>query len=199
MGVYFASSSLGPLRKGIGLCSALVVISGSVLTSHAASRLEYRSALMAATWIHHASAGAWIGGLPYLLVTLYSPLQVAEAQRILGRFSKLAMTSVGALLAAAAGLSILYIDLPAGLYGSSYGIMVLGKICLAAGLLAVGGMNYRLARTLTSRGREALSRLRVLIEAEVPLIGLGALVLAASLTPSAPPAIDLLGRPAQPG
>ncbi len=44
----------------------ILILSGTVMTSHAAARLENRGALAFLTLVHHAAGAAWIGGLPYL-------------------------------------------------------------------------------------------------------------------------------------
>ena len=43
---------------------------GTLMTSHAAARVEHRVELAFLTLVHHAAGAAWIGGLPYLLWAL---------------------------------------------------------------------------------------------------------------------------------
>src|SRR5204863_398397 len=75
------------------LC-CLFILTGSVLSSHAASRLDWRSALVALTLTHHSAGAAWIGSIPYLLVVLRRPPDPDALARITGRFSTAAIIAV---------------------------------------------------------------------------------------------------------
>lgn len=169
---------------------ALVVLSCGVLTSHAVSRIEERAFLAAGTAIHQLAAAVWIGGLPQLWMTLHgsdSDRQSATAQR----FSRLALGSVIALFGSGLAMTLRYVDSPAALYGTSYGIMLGVKALFFGVLLCIGACNRMLLRS-PDRDRAKLL-LRRLLEAEIG-IGITAILAAASLT-SQPPAVDLkLGR-----
>src|SRR5262245_50021504 len=54
-------------RATLFLIPAAAMIISSVMTSHAASRMEGRSVLTVLTIIHYVATASWIGGLPYLL------------------------------------------------------------------------------------------------------------------------------------
>jgi putative copper resistance protein D len=176
------------------LLFAAGLVATSVATSHAAARLEGRALPVLLTALHQAAAGCWIGGLPYLLLTLPRTAGRAAARRIAARFSRLAQASVAVLLAAGIGLALLYVGAPPAILGTAYGAMVGAKILLFALLLALGAFNYSLVKSAgqaPGAGGEAslLTRLRRFAEAEVG-IGFTAILTAASLT-SQPPAADL--------
>jgi len=159
------------------------------LKRHAAARLDEQTILIVATAAHQASAAAWIGGLPYLLLTLRSCDDVLQAASVCRRFSRLAVVSVSLLFAAGLVLSKLYIGDASGLYGTTYGIMVAAKVLLFGLILLLGSLNFRLIRNRSGSDIRWLKQLRRISEAEIG-IGITVILAAASLT-SQPPAIDL--------
>ena len=116
------------LRRPMGLLApAVLIIVAATMTSHAMARLDNRLPLAVLTAAHQAAAAAWIGGLAYLLISLKQFPAPAIARNLCAKFSRLAMLSVGVLAAAGFGLSRAYVASWDAAYGSSYGIMVLGK------------------------------------------------------------------------
>ncbi|HEY7305262.1 MAG TPA: CopD family protein [Bryobacteraceae bacterium] len=188
LGILSAINASQP--KAWELACSVVILSATVATSHAAARMDHQIILIAATAGHQLAASAWIGGLPYLLLTLRnrggSP---SEAIALCKRFSNLALVSVSLLFAAGITLSIFYIGDPSALYGTTYGIMVCAKTLLFALILCLGAINFRLIRSHDQSGVNWLRRLGRIGEAEIG-IGITVLLAAASLT-SQPPAIDL--------
>jgi putative copper resistance protein D len=179
-----------PRAKVWGLVCSAVILSATVATSHAAARLDDQAILIAATAGHQLAAAAWIGGLPYLLLTLRQRSDSPpEAIALCKRFSNLAVASVLLLFTAGVTLSVFYIGDPSGIYGTTYGIMVGAKVVLFALILVLGGINFRLIRNHGQSGAVWLGRLRRIGEAEIG-IGVTVLLAAASLT-SQPPASDL--------
>ena len=173
----------------LGILCAGIILSAEVATSHAAARLDEQTILIVATAAHQASAAAWIGGLPYLLLTLRSCDDVSQAASVCRRFSRLAVVSVSLLFAAGLVLSKLYIGDASGLYGTTYGIMVAAKVLLFGLILLLGSLNFRLIRNRSGSDIRWLKQLRRISEAEIG-IGITVILAAASLT-SQPPAIDL--------
>ncbi len=181
----------GAAVPGWALCLAgLGIVTAMVFTSHAAARLDDRFLLGLTTALHIIGASVWIGGIPYLLIGLTAAREDLSAGLVGRRFSLMAMASVALLLAAGIGLALGYIDTPAAIYGTAYGVMVTSKVMLFGCLLALGAANYfAVERLLHQDGTRAL-RLRRFAEAEIG-IGITVFFAAASLT-SAPPAIDLV-------
>ena len=177
----------------LGGIAALVV--STAWTSHGVARLGDRSVLLALSAVHQLAASVWVGGLVHLLVALGHPRVSPATATVIGRrFSALALLSVGALIAGGAGLSSVYVDGARGSIGTTYGLMVVTKVVLLGGLLAVGSLSYLTAR----RGRDAASpsRLRHLVEVELG-VGVTVLFAAASLA-SLPPAVDVVADRATP-
>lgn len=173
----------------LGALGCAMILCGSVMTSHSVGRLEHRWPLAVLTFAHHFSSAAWIGGLPYLLLSLRRAPSTEGAARVTRRFSRVAMVSVPVLIGAGATLSLLYVGSVAALTGTAYGIMVLSKIVLTCLVLIFGALNYRIVNAIRAGIRTGFLQLRRFSEAEVG-IGVTILLAAASLT-SSPPAVDV--------
>lgn len=170
----------------LGLLSLAVLLS-SVATSHAFSRVQGRTTAVIFTGLHLAAAGCWIGGLPYLLISIRRMPDGGAKQRVLSRYSRIALLSVGVLVASGIATAFRYVDSADALYGTAYGIMLLSKFVLLAAMLVLGAMN----RSIVNRADPAGIRLRLQHFVGVEIgIGIAAVLTATSMT-SQPPAIDL--------
>jgi len=169
--------------------ACLVILLAAVATSHAWSRMEYRGTLTVMTFLHQATAGIWIGGLPFLLIAITKIKNEHAAGLITQRFSRMAMVGVVMLLGAGIGMSLLYLDAPNAVYGTSYGAMVMSKVFLFGVLLILGALNRKIVAALRANQFGLLTRLRRFAEIEIG-IGFTVILAAASLT-SQPPAVDL--------
>jgi putative copper resistance protein D len=158
-------------------------------TSHASGRLESRAILLLLDGIHQFAAAVWIGGLVHLAAAAVRRGDRPWTVAVLRRFSNLALASVGALVAAGVGLTWYYAGAPTALLGTSYGVMVLTKMVILGGLVALGALNSRAIRRLDGAPTADQAMMRRFVEVEIGL-GLTVLFAAASLT-SLPPAIDL--------
>jgi len=165
---------------------ALVIMGASVMTNHAASRLEWRALLVTLSCIHELATGFWIGGLPFLVLGLYRAKDLTTRWYMTERFSRMALFSVAGLVISGTTMSVLYIGSWPAVFGTSYGVMVVAKATMLGALLLLGGLNFLMIRNVEKRN--ALPRLRRLIEAELG-IGITVILTAASLT-SQPPAVD---------
>jgi len=166
---------------------ALGVIAAMVATSHAASRLESRGVLITYTALHLVAVGCWIGGLPYLLLSLRAHPNPEAELRMLRRFSSVAMICVGVIAATGVGTCLYYFDSWSALYGTAYGVMMASKTALFAVLLLLGAVN----RSIVNRNskEDITSRLRYFVATEVG-VAMAVILIAVSMT-TQPPAIDL--------
>lgn len=164
-----------------------IVLGASVMTDHAASRIEGRALLITLTALHEASTGFWIGGLPFLLLGLHLDRNKSTQWYLTQRFSRLALISVVVLVGSGIGMSVSYIGSFRALIGTSYGLMLMAKVAMLGAMLTLGGINFLMLRR--SGPAETIPRLRRLVEAEIG-IGITIVLSAASMT-SQPPAIDL--------
>lgn len=177
------------LKGYVPVLAALVILSSTVATSHAVARLDHRPVLLLATAAHQAATACWIGGLPFLLVSLAAAKDSASAYFLCRRFSLLAIVSVCVLASAGIVMSCFYVGSVSALYGTNYGLMLIGKVILFAMVLLLGSFNRSITRQLRRGDTNLLFRLRRFGEAEIG-IGITAILTAASLT-SQPPAVDL--------
>jgi len=167
---------------------AALVMTSTVLTSHAVARLELRLPLVLLTVLHQLATAAWLGGLPYLLIAIRRAPSSELARQLCARFSQLAVASVVTLAVAGVSLSFAYVGSLQAVYGTSYGAMVATKMLLFILLLLLGALNFQLVRT--GQASSILASLKRFGEAEIG-IGITVILAAASLT-SLPPAADLV-------
>ena len=185
--IYFIAMSKHRYALWFLVVLVLVVLSASVMTDHAASRVEGRAWLVTLTALHELATGFWIGGLPFLLLGLYVQRDSTVQWYLTRRFSRLALLSVILLVGSGLLMSFSYVGSWGGLFGTSYGLMLVAKIVMLGAMLALGGINFFMLRKYSPA--ETIPRLRRLVEAEVG-IGLTIVLSAASMT-SQPPAVDL--------
>jgi putative copper resistance protein D len=169
------------------MLACTLIIAGSVMASHSVARVDSRWLLVCLTVAHHIATAVWIGGLPYLLLSIrHSP---AVAAALTARFSRVAVVSVCVLLGAGASLAFLYVGSVGALIGTGYGLMTASKAALTGLILGLGALNFRIARQVRRGDTSDLVPLRRFSEAEIG-IGFTAILVAASLT-STPPAVDI--------
>ncbi len=185
----------GSRRLHAAFVPGALVLAASVAQSHSASRLHDRGLLVLLTAMHHLGTAGWVGAMLFLLLALRASPSLSNARALGQRYSVLALWSVPTLLLGGIGMSFFYVGSLAGVYGTTYGVMILAKIFLMLAMLLLGAGNFRMLR---AAGEPApgplpnhafLLRLRRFSEAEIGL-GITALLAAASLT-SQPPAVDL--------
>ena len=170
----------------------LLLLVATVSTSHAAARMDHRLVLALATALHHLGTAAWIGAMPFLLISLARAETVEEARDMTRRYSQMALLSVAVLVLAGIYMAWFFVGTWNGLYGTSYGLLLLAKIYLLLVMLLMGSGNWLLVRRLDTDPQPLLVRLRRFAEAE---IGLGFTVILAAASMSAqPPAGDVTDK-----
>lgn len=166
------------------------------LNGHAAGS-ERALALVPAHAIHLVAAGAWLGGLPAwfglvrAMAVVTDPAAAAFATVALRRFSRLATVCVAAITGAGVALAWEFVADGGDLLGTSYGRLIVAKLFLLAGALA---MADRLRRRLLPRlgsgaGREDFARAARAVSVEAGC-GFGILVLGAWLAQTTPATHD---------
>jgi putative copper resistance protein D len=181
----FLKRNAGLLIQILITVSALALLSSIVYLSHAVSQMNHRLLLVIFTALHHLGTVAWLGAMPYLIVTIRSDDDAGRIGSITRRYSWMALVSVVVLVAAGIGMAWFYVGSTAGLYGTSYGLMLLAKIYLLGLMLTLGAGNWYLLRRSTDLPTPLLLRLRRFSEAEIGL-GFTVLLAAASLTAQSP-------------
>jgi putative copper resistance protein D len=167
----------------------LPLLIATVATSHAEARMDHRLSLALATAAHHLGTAAWIGAMPFLLVSLGRAESPQEARSMVKRYSSMAILSVVILVLAGIYMAWFYVGTWEGLYGTSYGVLLLAKIYLLLVMLTMGTLNWVLGRRLNTDPQPLLARLRRFAEVEIGL-GFTAILAAASMS-AQPPAVDV--------
>ena len=166
-----------------------LILASTVMTSHSASRLDGRLMLVSMTALHYLATAAWIGGLPYLLLSAKRLPDPEVKSQIMRNFSRLAQVSVAVLFLAGLAMAWVYVGSWNAMYGTAYGVMLGAKIAMFLVLLLLGAANYFVVRGIENdRGTGARSLL-CFGEAEIG-IGLTVILTAASMT-AQPPSVDL--------
>lgn len=183
------------------LLSAAALLSlacvGHTQTDEGITRLAH----MSADGAHLLAAGAWFGGLLALAYVLIlarwppSPEHTASAVMALTRFANMGYVAVAVLVASGLVNTWLLVGSPAGLMGTAYGQLLLVKISLFAGMLALAMANrFWLVPRLVSQAKRGdaatgLRRLHRHVVAEQVLAL--AIVLIVSVLGTIEPAIAL--------
>ena len=171
-----------PTRRYLVLACGVVAAFTATLVSHATALGNAKD--MALDLIHVLSVSAWSGGVvAFLWIHLRSRVYEPEVlRRTTSRFSLVALTSVGLLVAAGVLQSLDRLVLAQDLYETPYGLALLAKGALLVVVLAIAAFN--LLRYGPHGDRRALMRGTVL---EAALLA-GVFVAAGALTALPPPA-----------
>ncbi len=166
-----------------------VELAAATLSTHAAARMQDSTPLLFVEALHQLGAAIWIGGIPTFVMALARISDGVAWRRVSARFSRMSMAGVACILVSGVAMSLAYIGSWQAVYGTAFGVMVVAKVAMFAGLLALGLGNFLTTERL--RGNPGASVLRMKRFAEVEIgIGISIFFAAASLT-SVPPGIDL--------
>lgn len=164
----------------VALLAALAALGSFLLVGHTVSS-EPRWLVVGATSAHLLAGAVWLGGLAALGVLLARPAapdEAADAARLVGGFSRLALASV--VLVAGSGTALAWVQVGGAraLVTTTYGVTLLIKAGVVAAVVAVAAYNNRrLVPAVQAGRRRGWSILARTVRIE--LVGL-AIVLAAS-------------------
>lgn len=129
---------------GIVLVAAVAMFVSFPMGGHAAVINEYGSIAYAGELMHLLAGAIWLGGMPAVLLAIWSRKEVSIAQtaEAMDRFSKLATVSVFLVMIGGAALSFTMFTEPAELVTTPYGLMLLGKIAVVGLVAALGAYNH---------------------------------------------------------
>ena len=176
-----ASSSSGERRGtaalgGVALSGIVMAVTIS-LGSHAAALVDIGPALVA-DLIHLLAVGAWVGGLPVLLLVALDARNArttgsaaVHLTEVAARFSAIATVAVGLIVVTGVYSAWLQVVEPARLWSTEYGLLLVVKLALVAPLLALGGVNLGWTRPRLAgaggAGARPAKALRTLVAAEI--------------------------------
>jgi copper transport protein len=118
--------------------TAALASTWSLVTHSAGSGLEWLS--VPADVIHLSAAGVWVGGLPVLLGVLLRSGDVAAMRTAIPRFSTIAGSCVGILVATGIYQSWREVGTFPALFSTTYGVRLMVKLGLVAVLLSIGAL-----------------------------------------------------------
>lgn len=212
----WTQADTGPrwLRMAVSLTVAVGLGLAVALTGHAADRGNVTVAVMA-DWLHVVATAVWAGGLLWLRLLL-PRLDARAAAEALRRFSRVAATCVGVLVATGLVNAFQQVASPAALVATSYGRALMVKVVLVAAMVGLGSLTrFYVIPGLTGRagrfssavtrgvtaimgqghGSAALLRRGLLWIGFECLIGLAVLWCAAILTQVPPPRAAMMLTP----
>jgi putative copper export protein len=176
------------LLAGAGVLSLLTAFAIS-WASHPASR---GTLALAADYIHLVGAAVWVGAIGAMLILVGPARRLSSASRedllraCLIRFSRLAAPLVIVLALAGGYLALRQLPGPGSLVTSGYGVILLAKTAVFAGILLLAGYHRQSVIPRIASGARVDSLRRTLaLEAGLLLV---TLALAAVLSQTAPPA-----------
>jgi copper resistance protein D len=141
-------------------------------------------------FVHLAGVAYWMGALVPLLIVASSP-DPDRIAAVLRRFSAIAAVAVGALIMAGGALLWLLLGTVDAATNSAYGRLVLLKLALAVGLLALAAFNkLRLTPRIARADVAAVASLRRSIGAEIAVASAILLVTATFTTIVGPPVLE---------
>ncbi len=157
----------------LSVCLGVGLLATLSLTSHAAATVGIRAPAIANDLVHLIAASVWIGGLAGLLLlaaTALTTLAGPQSRRVLAavvpRFSVLAGLSVATLVVTGVYSAWAQVTIVEAL-ASPYGVALLAKIALVAGLLLLAAVNLLWVRPRLAGDDSAARWLRRLVTAEV--------------------------------
>jgi putative copper resistance protein D len=178
-----AAASLALLCAGAGLAIA-------PLGGHSAAA-EPAWPAMAAHASHLLAAGAWWGALP-ALAALIRTASAGAAAPVFARFSGIALACMTVIAASGAALALVHVERWPALMGTRYGQLLMLKLLLLAGVLALAArLRWRLLPALQAGGAGSGRRCSAWMLAECGIAALIVLI-AAQLAQSVPARHDAI-------
>ena len=150
------------------------------LSGHASGTEGLRPLTLTTDVLHVLAAGAWVGGLAFLIYSEWTWRSTAETEPssllpvLVPIFSSVAIASVATLIATGSVAAWIHLESFGALVGTSYGRLLSLKLAFVLSALGLGAVNWR---RLTPRldgdaGQDALRRnaARELLLAQVVLV-----------------------------
>jgi copper transport protein len=134
---------LWPARWSLWLLGAAgaVAMLVHVVGGHAASPSSVWLLNIAVQWVHLTAIGVWVGGLFWLLLGLRGTARPERAAAI-GAFTRVATVTLVIVLATGLARALGEVGSLGALVDTSYGVTLLVKIGLVAGLVGLGALNH---------------------------------------------------------
>lgn len=187
--------------KGVGRLSKAAAAAALIGTGLALALSGHASAAAPqwltrpAVFVHGVAAAFWFGALVPMAAALRQP--DAGAHAALGRFSRVIVYVLAALVAAGVVLALVQVVRPEALAGTEYGRVLLVKLCFVLVLLGLAALNrWRFTAPALAANAAAATNLRRSIGVEIVVAT--AIVAAVALWRFTPPPRVLIAESATP-
>lgn len=135
------------------LWGTAIALGASSVISHAAGSRTAAWAALLLDWTHLIAVAAWVGGLAALVFVIPAALRALDSESArkallaaLRRFSPIAAACLPIVIATGVFSASLWVR-PDDLTTTGYGLALLVKLAMAAGLVALGAVHYAALRT----------------------------------------------------
>ncbi len=134
---------LWPARWSLWTLGAagVVAVLVHVAAGHAASPSSFWLLNVVVQWVHMSAVGVWVGGLLWLLVGLRGR-DHAERVAAVAAFTRIATVTLVVVLATGLARALVEVGSLGALFDTRYGLTLVVKVALVAGLVALGALNH---------------------------------------------------------
>ena len=134
---------LWPARWSLWVLGATgaVAVLAHVLAGHAASPGSIEALNVFVQWVHMTAIGFWVGGLLWLLLG-FRGRDAAGRRAAVGVFTRVATIVLVVVLASGLARALVEVGSVSALFDTDYGLTLLVKIALVAGLVGLGALNH---------------------------------------------------------
>lgn len=133
-----AFGGLDGLASECALATLPAVLLTSALTSHGAALPSGAAPGIAIDWLHIVGATLWVGGL--ITLAAFVPA-LGPKREVVSRFGRLALVASMIVLLSGVLQGVLEVGNPGALLGTLYGQLLLVKVVLLVGMLALAALN----------------------------------------------------------
>jgi copper transport protein len=164
---------------------AIVTMLAFALSGHAGAPDRFRWAWIGTQWLHLVAIGVWVGGLAWLLATLWS-MDAPEKARAVRRFSQIAGIALAFVVLTGVLRAVNAFGSFSALFDTGYGTAFIWKLALFLPLLGLGALNrYRVLPRL-ERENPGTNAIRRTVSGEV-LLGVGVFAVTGIMAGLIPP------------
>ncbi len=134
---------LWPARWSLWLLGAFgaAAVAVHVAAGHAASPSSFEVLNIFVQWVHMTAVGVWVGGLFWLLMG-FRGRDADERGAAVGTFTRLATAVLVIVLVTGLARALAEVGSVGAVFDTDYGITLLVKIALVAGLVGLGALNH---------------------------------------------------------
>jgi copper transport protein len=118
-----------------------VAVFAHVLAGHAASPSSVEALNVFVQWVHMTAIGFWVGGL-FCLLLGFRGRDAAGRRAAVAIFTRIATIVLVVVLASGLARALVEVGSVSALFDTDYGITLLVKIVLVAGLVGLGALNH---------------------------------------------------------